>query len=143
MNDRSYAQTAGNSIPPNGLERRRCPRYMCEGLAEVVVSQPYTLIRGELRDIGVNGCFVATRAHVRPELKTPANLRFHLGEHEYSTNAQVANIRPGEGIGLEFQFTSGVTREVARAMIEKLQNRQPEPQLGHHLFHYGNAHADA
>ncbi len=137
MEDRNFAPFHADSRAPNGIERRRCPRYICEGLAEVVVSQPYTLIRGELRDIGLDGCFVATRANVRPELKSNANLRFHLGEHEYSTNAQVANIRPGEGIGLEFQFTGGITRQVARAMIERLQVQ--EQQLGHHLFHYGNS----
>jgi hypothetical protein len=101
------------------------------------------LIRGEVRDIGLEGCFVATRANVRLELKSPANLRFHLGEHEYSTDAQVTNIRPGEGIGLEFQFTSEITLEVARAMIAKLQDREQEQQLGHHLFHYGNSRSDA
>jgi uncharacterized protein YndB with AHSA1/START domain len=101
------------------------------------------LIRGKLRDIGAHGCFVATPARVRSALQSSAHLCFHLGEQEYSTSAQVANIRPGEGMGLEFQFTDGLTREVARAMIEKLQQREPEPQLGHHLFHYGNARSDA
>lgn len=143
IDDRSFAPIDGDDMPPDGIERRHCPRYKCEGLAEVEVSHPYTLIRGELRDIGLEGCFVATRAYARPSLKSAARLRFQLGEHEYSTNAQVANIRPGEGIGLEFQFTSELTRKVARAMIERLQHRFPEPELGHHLFHYGNTSSHA
>lgn len=143
MESRRFASGGDDGVAPNGLERRRCPRYGCEGQAEVVVNPPYTLIRGELRDIGLNGCFVATRANMRSEWKDEANLRFHMGDHEYSTNAKVANIRPGEGIGLEFHFTNGLTREVARAMIEKLQNGTAEIQLGDHLFHYGNGHADA
>lgn len=130
-------------MPSNGQERRRSPREACDGPAEVTVSQPHTVLHGELRDIGQHGCFVATGAAASSELNSPANLRFHLGGREYSTMAQIARVRSGEGLGLEFQFSNGFTRKVARAMIERLQHRQSESQLGHHLFHYGNLRSDA
>ena len=87
-------------------ERRRSPRYQCHGTAEAMVLFPETLLRGEIRDISLSGCFLETRAHLRLDRYSKVDLRFQVNDNHYRTVARVMGVRTGVGLGMEFFFDS-------------------------------------
>jgi hypothetical protein len=52
-----------NEETATARERRRHTRFACDGRAEVVF-RPDLLFRGELKDISLTGCYIATRARL-------------------------------------------------------------------------------
>ncbi|MDR3792451.1 MAG: PilZ domain-containing protein [Terracidiphilus sp.] len=105
---------------PRGAERRKSRRYPCEGFAEVLVLQPETLLRGEVRNVSEHGCFVATRARVHVEPQSEAALRFNLRNRRYRIRAVVANVRPGAGVGFIFRFEDEQTDDEIRCLVEEM-----------------------
>jgi len=101
-----------NTSVKTGRERRQNRRYLCEGLAEVSLLNRDTMFRGELLNLSLGGCFVATRLRLHLEARNPVLIRFNLRNHPYKTLAEVANVRHGVGIGFEFQHpTEGVAED--------------------------------
>jgi hypothetical protein len=91
-----------NGEPTNGRDRRRHQRFACEGSAEVVVFSPELLFRGEVTDISLTGCFVATRARLRMKRFAEIELHFSANGQHHSSLARVMVVRPGKGVGVEF-----------------------------------------
>ena len=114
MADAAAAQGA------SGRERRRSRRYLCNGLAEVMVVYPESLFRGEIRDISLNGCFVITKARVHLERLAEAEIRFKLNNRQFRARARVMNVRPGDGVGIEFSFPNEQAEEQVRSLIQEL-----------------------
>ena len=85
-----------------GRERRRHERFACEGFAEVVAFSPELLFRGEVTDISLTGCFVATRARLKLKRFAEIELRFSASGQHLSSLARVMDVRPGKGVGVEF-----------------------------------------
>ena len=115
--DLGAAGTAGNA---GTKERRRSPRYACNGFVEVMAIEPECLFRGEIRDISQNGCFVITRARVQLERLAEADLRFKLNNRQFRVRARVMNVRHGDGIGLEFLGETAQCEAQIRGLIEEL-----------------------
>jgi hypothetical protein len=105
---------------PRSAERRKSRRYPCEGFAEVLVLHPETLLRGEVRNVSKNGCFVETRARLHVELQSEAAVRFNLSNRRYRIRAVVANVRTEAGVGFEFRFEDELTEEEIRSLVEEL-----------------------
>jgi len=108
------------AVEPRGAERRKNRRYPCEGFAEVLVLQPETLLRGEVRNVSKYGCFVATRARVHVEPRSEAAVRFNLRDRRYRVRAVVANVRPGAGVGFEFRFEDAQTEDEIHCLVEEM-----------------------
>lgn len=85
-----------------GRDRRRHQRFECDGFAEVVGFHPEVLFRGEVKDISLTGCYVATRAHVRLKRFAEIELHFSANGHHLTSLARVMDVRPGKGVGVEF-----------------------------------------
>lgn len=85
-----------------GGERRRSPRYGCEGLAEAYAADPGYLFRGEIRDISQTGCYIRTNARLRLERFTELDIIFMLRSRSHRAAARVVAVRPGQGVGMEF-----------------------------------------
>ena len=83
-------------------ERRRHTRFACDGPAEVVVFRPDLLFRGEVKDISLTGCYIATRARLNLKRLTEIELRFSVNGQHFSLLARVMEVRPGKGVGVEF-----------------------------------------
>ena len=115
--DLGAASTAGGA---GRQERRRSPRYACNGFVEVMGIEPECLFRGEIRDISQNGCFVITRARILLERLAEADLRFKLNNRQFKVRARVMNVRHGDGIGLEFLVETAQCEEQIRGLIEEL-----------------------
>ena len=109
-----------------GRERRRSRRFPCEGFAEVLVLQPETLFRGEIQNISLTGCFVRSRARLQVERLSPVELRFQFNNLRYHAYALVMDIRPGEGVGLEFYFKGAQPEEWLRELIQSFNVATPQ-----------------
>lgn len=101
------AQTIGESAKgesSGGRERRRSRRLACEGFAEGFAFETGAVFRGSIRDISLTGCYVMTKARMRLERLSEVDLCFTLKERKYRILARVMDVRPGNGVGLEFLF---------------------------------------
>lgn len=107
--------------PATGRDRRRHQRFACDGFAEVVVFSPEVLFRGEVKDISLTGCYVATRAHLRFKRFAEIELRFSANGHHLTSLARVMDIRPGKGLGVEFLPGDPRMDERFRELIERLR----------------------
>lgn len=85
-----------------GRDRRRHERFPCDSMAEVVVSHPELLFRGEVKDISSSGCYVATRARLNLKRFAEVELRFSANGGQMRSLARVVDVRPGRGVGVEF-----------------------------------------
>lgn len=109
-------------------ERRRSPRFACSGFAEVLVLHPETLVRGEVRNISLTGCFVSTLAHLKVERGAKVELRFALNGNRLHIFAQVMDVRPGKGMGVEFLPGDASVEALLKWQVETLSGAQIEKQ---------------
>jgi hypothetical protein len=101
-------------------ERRRHARYPCDGHAEVVVFRPDLLFRGEVKDISRTGCYIATRARLNLKRSAEIELRFSVNGQHLSSLARVMEVRPGEGVGIEFLPGDPRMDEQFHELLERL-----------------------
>ena len=113
---------------PTGQERRRHERFVCDGFAEVVAFHPELLFRGEVKDISLTGCYVATRAHLNLKRFAEIELRFSANGQQMSSLARVMDVRPGKGVGVEFLSRDPRMNKRFRDLIEELKTRAQEEQ---------------
>ncbi len=114
-------------VEAGGRERRRHQRFTCDGFAEVVVFRPELLFRGEVKDISLTGCYIATRARLNLRRFAEIELRFSAHGHQLSSLARVMDVRPGKGVGVEFLPGDPRMNERFRDLIEQLSS-QSEPE---------------
>src|SRR4051812_2363424 len=111
----------------SGSDRRRHERFTCDGFAEVVSFHPELLFRGEMKDISLTGCYVATRARLNLKRFAEIELRFSANGQQMSSLARVMDVRPGKGIGLEFLPGDPRMSKRFRDVIEELKARSDRP----------------
>jgi hypothetical protein len=105
---------------PEGNERRRHPRHLCEAMAVASVVRPELLFRGTIRNISEAGCYFETQARLSLYPSTEVCLRFKLSDRRYTTRARVKNMAPGRGMGLEFLFANGKAEHAIQSLIRAL-----------------------
>ena len=110
-----------NEETAGSRDRRRHERFACDGFAEVVSFRPELLFRGEVKDISLTGCYVATRARINLKRLAEIELRFSANGQQMSSLARVMDVRPGVGIGVEFLPGDPRMSERFREMIEQLK----------------------
>ena len=110
-----------NGEQAEGRDRRRHERFACDGSAEVVAFNPELLFRGEVRDISLTGCYVATRARLNLKRFAEIELRFSAHGQHLSSLARVMDVRPGKGIGVEFLPGDPRMAKRFRDLIEQLK----------------------
>jgi hypothetical protein len=101
-------------------ERRRCPRYPCHGSVEAMVLFPEFLLRGEILDISLTGCFLKTKSHAPMDRYSRVDLRFVVNGNQYRTLARVMGIRSGNGVGVEFNFDSPRAETAFKGLVRSL-----------------------
>lgn len=110
-----------------GRERRQHERFVCDGFAEVVVFRPELLFRGEVKDISLTGCYVATRARLNLKRFAEIELRFCANGQQLSSLARVMDVRPGRGLGVEFLPGDPRMNKRFRDLIEQLRIQRMTP----------------
>ena len=128
----------GVPVARTARERRRSRRYLCDGSAEVNLLERDTMFRGEIRNLSLEGCFVATRARIHIDQHNGATLRFNLCGRIFKTEAEVINIAPGVGVGFAFQHpTQRVAAEI-RVLVEGFaQDPEQAAQRGRFSWQLG------
>lgn len=125
------ASTTMAEAGPAGQERRRSQRHLCNGFAEVHLLDRDTMFRGEIRNLSLHGCFVATRARVHLEKWGPVTLRFNLQDRLYKTEGEMVNIDPGVGIGFVFRHPSEIVARDFRLLVENHDAAAPSKPTLH------------
>lgn len=117
-----------NQETGKGSERRRHPRFACDGRAEVVVFRPDLLFRGEVKDISRTGCYIATRARLNLKRFAEIELRFSVNGKRLSSLARVMGVRPGQGVGVEFLPGDPRMDQRFHELLERLGAAEPESE---------------
>jgi hypothetical protein len=109
----------------SGRERRKHERAECDGFAEVVIDGASLMFRGRIKDLSPTGCYIETRARLRLNVGTAAELCFTVNERAFKAVAETRVIRPGSGVGFEILFLVAESREPSDllALIQKLESR--------------------
>ena len=105
----------------SGRERRRHERFVCDNMAEILVSDPELLFRGEVKDISTSGCYVATRARLTLRRFAEVELRFSANGYQMTSMARVVEVRPGRGLGVEFLPGDAKMSKRFRDFLEQLK----------------------
>lgn len=113
------------SISELPVNRRRHPRYSCEGRAEVCVPQGGLLFRGRILDLSCSGCFIETPA-LRLERGTLVEVYFVAHQRRFRVAGRIAVLHPKKGAGIAFDpLGPRRTRELTELIAELKAVSQP------------------
>lgn len=82
--------------------RRRCPRYPCEGRAEVFVPHGALLFQGKILDLSLSGCFIETPA-LNLERGTHVEVYFVARQMQFRVAGHIAVLHRKRGAGIAFR----------------------------------------
>jgi len=105
--------------------RRQCPRYRCEGDAEVFVPHGALLFRGKILDLSFSGCFIEVPA-LDLERGTPVEVSFSVRQMQFRVAGRIAIMHRRRGAGIAFgALTSRRARQISD-LITELKEAAPE-----------------
>lgn len=90
---------ASDTYPPN---RRRHPRYPCEGHAEVYLPHGGLLLRGKILNLSISGCFIEVPA-ITLERGTSVEVYFSTRRLQFRVAGYIAVLHRKRGAGIAFQ----------------------------------------
>lgn len=98
---------SGPSLPVEMLEvnRRRHPRYPCEGSAEVFVPQGALLFKGKILDLSLSGCFIETPV-LNLERGTHVEVSFTAHRMQFRLAGHIVVLYRKRGAGIAFHNVS-------------------------------------
>jgi hypothetical protein len=123
------AGAAASPAPENGSqfkEKRRSPRYRCQGSAHLREIRTNTATWATFTDISTNGCYVEAMSTFRKGAELALTLEVNGYRLECRGTVQLAY--PGLGMGVAFTTISEENRERLRELLESLS--QPPAILG-------------
>jgi len=105
--------TADPYTSPSPKERRQHPRVQCRLGAELHIEGAEALVRGEVTNLSVGGCFV--EMSTLPEDKSRLKLIVWANDSKLVVKGIVASRRPGFGISIKFtEMTEDVREQLVR-----------------------------
>lgn len=105
--------------------RRQCPRYRCEGDAEVFVPHGALLFRGKILNLSLSGCFIEVPA-LDLERGTPVEVSFSVRQMQFRVAGRIAIMHRRRGAGIAFgALTSQRARQISD-LITELKEAAPE-----------------
>lgn len=115
------------AIPEFPANRRRHPRYSCEGRAEVCIPHGGLLFRGKILDLSFSGCFIETAA-LNLERGTPVEIFFVARQLQFRIAGHIAVLYPKKGAGIAFDpLGPRRTREITELIAElKAVSKAPQ-----------------
>jgi hypothetical protein len=112
---------------PAAPERRKHPRYACEGHAEVFLPHGALLFRGRILDLSVSGCMIEA-AGITLERGTHVEIYFTTRRLQFRVPGNIAVLYRGKGVGIAFYHVSrrmaGQIREVVSELAESQSSEQ-------------------
>ncbi len=114
----STAQTSAMNAPPTN--RRRHPRYACQGHAEVYLPQGGLLLRGRILDLSLSGCFIETSA-INLERGTHVEIYFTTRQLQFRVAGNIAVLHRKRGAGIAFQSLSPRNARQISELVHELK----------------------
>lgn len=103
------------------VNRRRHPRYPCEGHAEVCLPHGGLLLRGRILNLSISGCFVECPV-LNLERGTSVEIFFSTRQLQFRVAGYIAVIHPRRGAGIAFrEMGPRRSREIAN-LVEELKH---------------------
>jgi len=115
------AQVPAAEVPAE--EKRRHPRYRCEGYAEVLLPQGALHFRGRILDLSVSGCFIET-AMPNLERGTVVEVYFVTNQLQFRVQGNIAEVRHKRGAGIAFVNVSPRRAHQIAGLIAELAEKQ-------------------
>lgn len=111
-----------------GENRRRHPRYPCEGRAEVFVPHGALLFEGRILNLSLSGCFVET-PRLNLERGTRVEVFFATRQVQIRIAGHIAILHRGRGAGIAFDGLSPrLTRQIAD-LVSELAEQGVRPEV--------------
>lgn len=122
----------GEELPAAELpaeDKRRHPRYECDGYAEVFLPHGGLLFRGRILNLSVSGCYVET-AMANLERGTLVEVYFVTNQLQFRVHGNIAEVRQKRGAGISFLNLSRRRAMQIAALIGELAEKR-ENQSAH------------
>ena len=100
--------------------RRRHPRYTCEGHAEVYLPHGGLLLRGKILDLSLSGCFIETSA-INLERGTHVEIYFTTRQLQFRVAGNIAVLHRKRGAGIAFQNLSPRNARQIAELVHELK----------------------
>lgn len=110
--------TAGNGVQPRGIEKRRSPRYKCEGKAEIRQDGANVRTWATFTDISIHGCYLEAPS-VYP-VHTLLHLKLEASGVSFEAKGEVRVSYPALGMGIAFVEISEEHQGRLRELIAML-----------------------
>ena len=110
--------TAADPYAPKVKERRQHRRVPCKLGAELYMQDSEALVRVDVRNISVGGCFV--EMPTLPADKARLKIIVWVGHNKLAMEGVVASRRPGFGISIKFTEMTEEVRQQLQGFIESL-----------------------
>jgi hypothetical protein len=120
----SVAPPSASPVQPAD-NRRRYPRFSCEGHAEVCVPHGGLLFRGRILDLSLSGCFIQAPA-LNMERGTPVEVFFVARQLRFHVAGRIAVMHRRRGAGIAFQDLAPRRIRQIEELVSELQ-KYPEP----------------
>jgi len=126
----SNDQALGAAAPapaaaPVGQERRRSPRFECQGTAAIFAAGGDVSFTGALTNISLHGCYVETTLTL--PLDTDVILAIDSLGFRIRAHARVRATYPSTGMGLCFSEMDAEQRAQLGLLVKALWSRKPSP----------------
>jgi PilZ domain len=114
----------GRSLDDLALdERRRMPRFLCEGTGEVIVLGGALRFTGQLLDLSATGCRMATEVMFRLERGTQVEVVMVVNRVHFRVAGGVRSNHKTRGVGLEFMNVSTRCARLIQELIAELESK--------------------
>jgi len=116
-------QTGREFAQPRPKERRRTPRFPCEGTGEVIILGGALRFAGQVRDLSATGCCLATEAIFTLERGTQVEVVMVVDKIHFRVAGGVRSKDKSRGIGFEFMNVSERCVQHIRELIAELETK--------------------
>ena len=104
-------------------EKRRTPRYTCDGYAEVFLPHGGLLFRGRVANLSVSGCYIETTI-ANLERGTLLEVYFVTNQLQFRVQGNIAEVRQKRGAGISFVNVSPRRAAQIATLVEELAEKQ-------------------
>jgi|SRR5580692_4773353 hypothetical protein len=121
-------QRPSNELLAPGVDRRRVPRYSCNGHAKIT-SLPLNgiLLSGTIRDLGMGGCCIENIETISPfDLGARTEILVKVNSWFFRAMSHIKAVRDRSGISVEFMHLSAGGHDMLAELIADLES----PRIG-------------
>jgi PilZ domain-containing protein len=115
---RSARNRTGGMISPGSADKRKSPRYRCQGSAHIREIATGVAIWTTFTDISLHGCYVEATTTYRPGVVL--GLKLEANGYRIEATGEVRVAYPNLGMGISFTSMSEEDRERLRELVRSI-----------------------